>query len=645
LTLGADFAEASDGSSTAAWVGTNDVLGASQAMPVQVQRAAPDGTLSAAQTLGAASTACGCIAGPTAALATSSTGLTAVAWVGIADDPSDTDLKVHVTLLNAAGAEVYDAVAASVPDGAKLPDGVDVAVDASGDATVVWVQENTADTGVKAVHLAANGTPGTPADSPIPLSPDGLYPHVAMADGGVAWVVWEDANDEVARLNSDGTLDRGGLLATSLHSDSLVRVTAGANGAVATWSETDSDGSHVRGARLPLSGDLVDGATFHTEPVPALFSGFDASIGPDGTVTVVWNSLTLSLDDPSAPATAATVSLSRFIGTAATAPAVPLLSPTNLPFNLFPAIASAPDGSSVVSWLTVADLPSSSLPQVTIAAQPIASDGSLGTASNVTDYIPSLTSPPDPGMLLQPQADNIGGGTLALVSPGFGGPSSLQTFVLDTTAPQATVTVQATAVVGTPVRMSAAVSDPRGVASVWWDFGDDSGSRRAAVNHVYGVPGTYQVTLTATDTYGNETVVTRQLTVTAPGEPARPGTTKPAAAGLRVARATRRGAIVTVSGTIARSAIGRVTISYAQRVGRKTIKVKATAKIAKGRWSAKVRLPRSITSARTARGRSLKPVVTVTYAGNKAIAKASAKRTVTTAKAKPKHRAAKHKKH
>ncbi len=145
----------------------------------------------------------------------------------------------------------------------------------------------------------------------------------------------------------------------------------------------------------------------------------------------------------------------------------------------------------------------------------------------------------------------------------------------------------------TPVIFRAAVSEN---APLNWDFGDGSTGRGLNVSHVYAGPGTYTVTASASDAAGNETVVTRQISITpaqVPDSGRREPTPPPApvSAGLKVARAIRRGAKVAVSGTIARSASGTVTVVYAQRVGGANITVKKTAKIAKGRWSTTLTLP------------------------------------------------------
>jgi PKD domain/Putative metal-binding motif len=54
------------------------------------------------------------------------------------------------------------------------------------------------------------------------------------------------------------------------------------------------------------------------------------------------------------------------------------------------------------------------------------------------------------------------------------------------------------------------------VASTRWDFGDGVTSSDASTTHAYGAAGTYPVTVTSTDAFGNSTTATRQVVVHPP---------------------------------------------------------------------------------------------------------------------------------
>lgn len=235
------------------------------------------------------------------------------------------------------------------------------------------------------------------------------------------------------------------------------------------------------------------------------------------------------------------------------------------------------------------------------------------------------------------------GGVLAAQGLGIG----VRVATLDARAPQVDVDVPATAPALTRVRVAATVGEPG--ATVAWDFGDGGAASGAEAHHVYAAPGTYAVRATATDVNGNTATVTRQIVVTAPpAPPSPPGPAGPAApaapapggpvqqpvvkraATLKMTRATRKGARVTVGGTIAASATGRVTVRIARKVGRRTVSVAGVATVRRGRWSVTLLVPRALRS-RTSRA-------TASYAGTAALLPATASRTVTVAKA-PKRKA------
>jgi PKD repeat protein len=65
-------------------------------------------------------------------------------------------------------------------------------------------------------------------------------------------------------------------------------------------------------------------------------------------------------------------------------------------------------------------------------------------------------------------------------------------------------------------------SDDHGIASYGWTFGDTSSGSGVTVAHTYGAEGTYQVTLTVTDTTGQVDVVSHSVTVTAAPPPPPP---------------------------------------------------------------------------------------------------------------------------
>jgi hypothetical protein len=73
---------------------------------------------------------------------------------------------------------------------------------------------------------------------------------------------------------------------------------------------------------------------------------------------------------------------------------------------------------------------------------------------------------------------------------------------------------------GTPVALSATAGTGAAIASYTWNFGDGQSASGQSVTHSYTTGGTYNVTLTVTDSFGNSGTTSESIDVTNP-----PGTT------------------------------------------------------------------------------------------------------------------------
>jgi hypothetical protein len=103
----------------------------------------------------------------------------------------------------------------------------------------------------------------------------------------------------------------------------------------------------------------------------------------------------------------------------------------------------------------------------------------------------------------------------------------LQGAIFDVTAPLVRdVVVPADGTAGVPVAVSAATSDRWSPHTATWAFGDGGTAEGDASSHVYTVPGTYDVVVTATDAAGNATAETRTISI-APAPPPPPPTIGP----------------------------------------------------------------------------------------------------------------------
>lgn len=92
-----------------------------------------------------------------------------------------------------------------------------------------------------------------------------------------------------------------------------------------------------------------------------------------------------------------------------------------------------------------------------------------------------------------------------------------QTVTIGSDSPRADFSFSPTTpTVGTPVNFNAAASSAvagRTITSYFWTFGDGSSSNAASPAHPYGAPGSYNVTLTVTDSQGKTGTVTKTVTV------------------------------------------------------------------------------------------------------------------------------------
>ncbi|MGB9987033.1 PKD domain-containing protein [Salarchaeum japonicum] len=103
-----------------------------------------------------------------------------------------------------------------------------------------------------------------------------------------------------------------------------------------------------------------------------------------------------------------------------------------------------------------------------------------------------------------------------------GSATELSLSVSDDTSPSASIDAVSAANVGNTVTFDASATDNVGVTSLSWSFGDGASATGSSVSHAYSSPGTYTVTLTASDDAGNTVEATTTITVSpapAPPEP------------------------------------------------------------------------------------------------------------------------------
>lgn len=564
----------------------------------------------------------------------------AVLWIGRLD-AADSD-RPRLTLLRPDGT-----VASTVAFADDLRSGRPaLAVDGDGDALLAWNGwDGDASTAVvRAQRISAAGVAG-PLQTFAVAGADA--PRVAVTPGGVGWVLWRDGA-RVARIGADGVTD-GQADVPAEGTIALPSVAAGENGGAIARLDAIGGGTRIDGVRLPLSGDLLGtpfAAPFVEVPASATATSTVPAIGPDGAIDVAWTD-----GDLSSPSGVAAWIATAHIAPAATTGAVrrvPAATVSGAVSDILPALAPRPGGGALLTSLAIRPTLTGTFVTSEIGADGAGSGtpGSSGMSLPAMLLLSSIDGQTPARLIATATAD---GGALLAVPQVLNGVPSLQTRRYDAAPPQLSATIPANAEAGVAATFTASASDLLGATRLWWDFGDGNGARGGAVSHVYHLPGTYAVTVTAEDASGNVATLVRQLTVPAappaptpptppvpapqppapptptptPQTPA-PGTGARAAAALRLTSAVRTGSTVTVAGTISARATGTVTLTYAQRSGRRTLTARATAKIARGSFKATLRLPGALA------GRfKLKPSVTALYAGDATTASARGSRTVT----------------
>jgi hypothetical protein len=602
----ADLDVAASGAATVGWV-EPIVPGGEPTM--HLRRIGPDGTPGGIRTLGAAEPD-----EPSVALTPRGDGF--VVWVG-------DDLAVNYAAVDADGDR-----GATHALGTTVRGWASAAIDDAGTATIAWLGAASGGTG-EAIHLLRVRPDGsrTPVRE-LPSGPDDMTDslRVAVAPDGTSWATWSAPGPTwsqfavwAARIDAAGAVAAGpqALSAPSVEA-MAAELTASASGAALTWVEEDADDvMRMLGVRLPAGGALSGETLGVVSGMSRAPAATTSAIAPDGTVTAVWP----------VQGTGSSLALAFRSFPPAGSPTAPRQISTGTGddgIEHSPALASVEGGALLLA--SIRDLDDGGPQASELLVRRIEGDGAVGGAQ----ALGPVTSVPAPALLA---TDGSGG---AIVG-GYEGEQfdalKLATWLHDD-APRVDATIPATVESGAVAAFSVTATDRRGIASIDWSFGDGDTRTGAAVTHVYRSAGDRTVTVTVRDTSGEETVVSRHVKVTAPippvpgtPDPPRPPAARRAAARLKLGTVVRKGARVTVRGTIARSAGGRVTVTWSQKAGRRTVVRRASARIARGRWSATVRLTRAL-----ARARRGSATVRVAYAGDADTRAASARRTVRVAR-------------
>lgn len=391
-------------------------------------------------------------------------------------------------------ATIVDGVASSpavLSDSAGSASHPTIAVDERGDAIAAWYAST------KQVLEAAFRPAGGSFGAPVAISAAGeeaRYPRAAIDAAGDATVAWERNNGtydivEAALRPAGGSFGAAQALSEDGGNARAQSVAMNAAGDTAVaWTRSNGKGEVAQAVVRPAGGQFS---------APVDLSGADddaeypaVALDAHGDPTVVW-----SFDD------AVEVSSGTASGTFPTAP-LTVGDP-----GIFTSIAEDPAGDMLVGYFD---------PEDDAAHASFRPAGGLFSAPQQVSPLKEAVNPSSGsealglGVAIDAQGDGVfgfdtidGAETLASAS------------LLDAVGPLLTeLSIPATATAGRPVAFSVAPLDQlSGLGSTTWSFGDAGAASGATVTHTFANPGTYTVAVTATDTLGNATTQTGEITV------------------------------------------------------------------------------------------------------------------------------------
>ncbi len=366
----------------------------------------------------------------------------------------------------------------------------EVAIDAHGDATVVWLRDD----GIDTIVEAATSTAGGPFSSPTKLSGDGgnaagLQIAMDPEDDAIAsWIRTSGANTEfeiaVQRAgghfpapdsNGDGVILGQSQAPTLTFTEPPVQHIAMKSGpeAIAVWR---SNGNAVQEARL-TSGQT----TFGPLTTLGTTTGYPTvAVNEVGESVVDWP-VSLGID------------VSTALPAASFGPVEQIALPEGSPGVA--KISLAPSGAVALAWLQ--DMPEHDgfywIHQGATVRPPngvFAKPSGMGSGSSSNDSSGGL----------EMAGDSLGD-TLAVWQETTTIGDNVRGFVYDNGPTLTGVSIPAAAIVGQPVSFSVAlpVTLWQPLTDTTWDFGDGTTVNGLSTTHIFKAPGVYSVTVSAAD--------------------------------------------------------------------------------------------------------------------------------------------------
>ncbi len=500
-----------------------------------------------------------------------------VAWAQYDGSICDSGNQTMVFSTRPAGGDWSAPQAIGIPN----KDGQGAPVGASNEAGQMVLGWETTESGESKIY-ASVGSPTTGFQPPtavqhvassVSVSPlaVGIGPN---ADAAVQWP--EDANLRIA-------VTQGGLF----QGTSSISVASGTGNAMNGAVTVDGAGNilstyWIDTTRTIRSRYMPAGAPFATSQAVATaqagFSPNGVSVAFDGTgnATIAWLEQSASTGRVFS-ATHAVDPSSLWSGSASLTDAVSGAS--------VPIVAVAESGASVIGWSA------SATQHGFVAARPAM--GSFGPAQDLGPCTFTVVA-------LAP-----GGDALAGCDESSAGP--VRVSVLDTHPPTiAAINVPPAVVAGQPAALSTTLSDlwsGLGAGQPAWNFGDGTTGTGSPVAHTFATPGTYVVSVTASDSAGNPGTdpATETITVSAPAPAPTHGGENGDGGGSEISIDTPSvkatyvgGKLVGSVGLKGTSAIAtKLSIAISKKGAKKAIAT-STLTIKAGKWSKTIKLPATL---------------------------------------------------
>jgi hypothetical protein len=402
-----------------------------------------------------------------------------------------------------------------------------LAMDAAGDAALAWprwTDDKFEDVALAAAVRPAGGSFGVPRTLISPgVGPAGAGGLSAAIGGGRAVFGYASRNHSFTStwplagspsgpqmVSSLGGLACEPALDAQTTCGSALVAAAADGRAIAAWiaAERDGSGSHLEVASAAPDGSFAGAQTLASRGTgQSLGSEFDLAFGQGGDAAVAWTAVTLSSGTHTAIEVARRGPTASSFGPAIDAGAAD--------GSLAPRIALDAAGDAVAIWKSPAGPGTYDVDGALLAAGAgsFAAPEEVGT-SGVQEPAARLAATPGGDAataFVWPSSNGVGG-----VGVGLAG--------FDGAGPQLSGLGPETAVAGADTVFHADASDAWStLTGVTWDFGDGGTATGTAPHHVFAAPGSYSVSVTATDAVGQSKRAGFTVTVTAPGGGGGPG--------------------------------------------------------------------------------------------------------------------------